>query len=72
LGHPIVNDRGYGRGWHNQYFAEHYGLTRMVLHAHRLTFVHPFTAARVTITALPSDLAPGFAALGVDPRHYDA
>ena len=47
-------------------------LGRQALHAHRLTFVHPFTAARVTITALPSDLAPGFAALGVDPRHYDA
>ena len=38
LRHPIVGDVRYGEGRHNRMFREHFGVHRMLLHAHRLTF----------------------------------
>lgn len=44
-GHPIVGDRKYGRGDTTS--------KRMALHAHSLSFRHPFTGRRLTFTAKP-------------------
>jgi 23S rRNA pseudouridine1911/1915/1917 synthase len=51
IGHPICGDPLYGGG-------RDYGLTRQFLHAHRLRFDHPVTAAVIDVRSpLPSDLA---------------
>jgi tRNA pseudouridine65 synthase len=34
---PIIGDVRYGKGEHNRLFREHYGLTRLALHAQRLS-----------------------------------
>jgi tRNA pseudouridine65 synthase len=64
LGHPILGDRKYGRGWFLEHFAEHYGLRRLALHAQRLAFDHPFTRARVEVSAPLGDLGPVLERLG--------
>ena len=49
IGHPIVGDRLYGRP------DEKYGLNGQLLHACRLSFVHPRTSEPMTFTAPPPD-----------------
>lgn len=49
--HPIVGDTKYGRGEHNRFFREQYDAHRLLLHAHKLTFVHPVLNKEVTCTA---------------------
>lgn len=36
LGHPVLGDANYGRGEHNRFVREHFGLGRLALHAARL------------------------------------
>ena len=51
IGHSLTGDTTYGG-------AERYGLERQFLHAHRLSFQHPRTGARLSFTSpLPDDLA---------------
>jgi 23S rRNA pseudouridine1911/1915/1917 synthase len=52
IGHPILGDRAYGGGGDDARAA---GLDRPFLHAWRLSFVHPFTGAEVS---LEEDLPP--------------
>ncbi|TPE55521.1 pseudouridylate synthase [Maribrevibacterium harenarium] len=55
--HPILGDTRYGCRHQNHAFREH-GFTalRLMLHAHRLSFTHPFSGARVDVTApYPAD-----------------
>ncbi len=55
VGHPILGDRAYGGGGDE---AVRLGLTRPFLHAWRLGFTHPSTAARIGLEEpLPDDLA---------------
>lgn len=50
LGHPVAGDRLYGA-------PRQAGLERFFLHAHRVSFVHPSTGARVTVESpLPPEL----------------
>lgn len=49
--HPIVGDTKYGRGEHNRFFREKFDAHRLLLHAHKLTFVHPVLHKEVTFTA---------------------
>jgi tRNA pseudouridine65 synthase len=70
LGHPVVNDRNHGRGWHNEYFRTHYGLDRMALHARAVAFEHPITGERIEVVAPARDLQAPFSALGIDPACY--
>lgn len=52
--HPVVGDPAYGRTKH---LAVALGLSRPFLHAARLAFAHPITAARVELEdPLPADL----------------
>lgn len=74
LGYPVAGDDKYGDFERNRLLAGS-GLKRMFLHAWRLGFEHPVTAARVDLTApLPGDLrrflhAQG-ATLALDPEAH--
>jgi 23S rRNA-/tRNA-specific pseudouridylate synthase len=51
-GHPLAGDSRYGRRKEEPKFS------RLFLHAHRLSFIHPATGERVEFTSeLPSGLA---------------
>jgi tRNA pseudouridine65 synthase len=49
--HPVVGDTTHGEGRHNRLFRDHYGCERMLLHAVRLAFEHPFDGAQVRVEA---------------------
>ncbi|MCA9555256.1 MAG: RluA family pseudouridine synthase [Myxococcales bacterium] len=54
LGHPLVGDEMYGRKKGEGVLA---GFARPALHAHRLSFVHPFTGVELRLEAVvPEDL----------------
>ncbi|MBN3491554.1 tRNA pseudouridine(65) synthase TruC [Vibrio neptunius] len=55
LRHPIVGDTTHGDGKHNKLFREVYDSHRLLLHASRLKFVHPFTKQTVLIKAKVDD-----------------
>ncbi|MCB1123108.1 MAG: tRNA pseudouridine(65) synthase TruC [Verrucomicrobiae bacterium] len=57
LRHPIVGDTRHGDGVHNRFFREHFGISRLLLHARTLSFNHPASGDRITLTA---DLAEAF------------
>ena len=79
LGHPIVGDGKYGGsgqenlgdGWGAQLGGE---ISRKLhLHARSLSFDHPFTGGRMTLTApLPPHMARTWETLGWDPAHAPA
>ena len=55
--HPILGDSTYGKGGINRLYRERYGLSRLFLHCHRLTFCHPVQKETLRIEApLASDL----------------
>ena len=57
IGCPIIGDVRYGKGVHNRFFREQLDLHRMFLHALRIRFPHPVTAATIDIeAALPPEL----------------
>lgn len=49
--HPIIADRPGGCNKQNRFFKETFAMDTMLLHAHRLTFTHPVSGQRVSITA---------------------
>jgi tRNA pseudouridine65 synthase len=49
--HPIVGDTKYGRNEHNCFFREQYDAHRLLLHANRLTFVHPVLKKKLVLNA---------------------
>lgn len=51
LRHPIVGDTSHGDGKHNRLFREHYDSYRLLLHASRLEFVHPYTGKQLVLEA---------------------
>jgi 23S rRNA pseudouridine955/2504/2580 synthase len=51
-GHPIVGDPKYGDFARNKAFARDHRFTRMFLHARQLTFAHPASGERLTLSAL--------------------
>ena len=51
LRHPIVGDTTHGDGKHNKMYREVYDSHRLLLHASKLEFVHPFTNENVVIKA---------------------
>ncbi|HEV8550667.1 MAG TPA: pseudouridine synthase [Polyangiaceae bacterium] len=62
---PIIGDVRYGKGEHNRFFRERYGLHRLALHALSLSFVDPVTGSPLTIEApLPALFAATLEALG--------
>jgi len=57
--HPIVGDTKHGRGEHNQLFREKFECHRLLLHSHRVSFVHPVTKQSVEIEASVDDTFDG-------------
>jgi len=53
IGHPLIGDTSYGKGSHNRFFREHYGVERLLLMARSLGFEHPYTGERLSIQAEP-------------------
>ena len=51
LSHPIIGDTSHGDGKHNRLFREHYDAHRLLLHASKLEFIHPFSKEKLTIHA---------------------
>lgn len=51
LSYPIIGDAKHGKGVHNRYFAEHLHAPRLLLHASRLIFQHPYSGERVEVNA---------------------
>ena len=49
--HPIVGDTKYGRNEHNNLFREKFSAHRLLLHASKLSFVHPITEEYMEIEA---------------------
>lgn len=69
INHPLVGDVKHGSGPINRHYRATYGLCRLALHASRISFLHPVTQARITVTApVPEDLAAPLRALGL-PTH---
>ncbi len=50
MSHHLIGDSSHGEGRHNRAFRM-LGVHRMLLHAHRLAFVHPLTGARIEAEA---------------------
>jgi len=51
LRHPIIGDINYGDNKQNPFFNKHFGFKRLMLIAKSLSFIHPVTLQKVTITA---------------------
>jgi len=49
--HPIVGDTKHGRGEHNALFREKFGIHRLLLHSHRVSFIHPVSKEYLVINA---------------------
>lgn len=49
--HPILGDTQYGDLHQNRGLSEHTGVTRLMLHAHTLAFMHPISQQRIEIHA---------------------
>ncbi|MEM7154834.1 MAG: pseudouridine synthase [Myxococcota bacterium] len=63
--HPIAGDVSHGEGRHNRLFREHFGVHRLLLHAHRLELTHPHGGEPLHIEAPVGDeLRRLFDALG--------
>ena len=71
IAHPVIGDVEYGKGEHNRFFRERYGLHRLALHALGLALPHPETGERLHLAApVPADLAGPLAALGLATTHF--
>lgn len=58
IAHPIIGDATHGKGVHNRFFQQQFGVGRMLLHAVELTLQHPYSGQPLTITApLSGDFA---------------
>ena len=69
--HPIVGDTKHGRGEHNQLFREKFECHRLLLHSHRVSFVHPITKESVEIEASVDNTFDGlFKIFGWDSISY--
>ncbi len=54
--HPIIGDKRYGDNKHNKFFKEQLGISRMLLHAKALRFLHPTREVEVSIEAPVEDV----------------
>ncbi len=54
--HPVIGDKKHGDVKHNKYFRDHFGLTRMFLHASELKFRHPFSGQPMCFLAPPDEV----------------
>lgn len=55
LRHPIVGDTSHGDGKHNKLFRNEFDSHRLLLHASKLRFVHPYTNEDLVLKASVDD-----------------
>jgi tRNA pseudouridine65 synthase len=55
ISHPVIGDADHGDCKANRRFQQCLGVTRLMLAAVRLEFVHPFTAEPITIESAPDE-----------------
>lgn len=68
LRHPIIGDKKHGDVKHNNYWRDHWGIARLLLHATRLSFLHP-SGERLELEAkLPDSFIAALALLGWEKR----
>ena len=51
LRHPVINDRRHGDVKHNKYFEQTLGIERLLLHAQKMVWVHPYSREKIIIEA---------------------
>lgn len=51
LSHPIIGDARYGKGRHSRYFRDHFDAGRLLLHAWKLSFEHPYSGEVIDLVA---------------------
>lgn len=51
LRHPIVGDTSHGDGKHNRLFRQQFDARRLLLHASKLEFIHPYSKQAMVIEA---------------------
>ncbi len=51
ISHHIVGDTKHGRGEHNKFFRERFGINRLLLHALEINFFHPILKKDIQIQA---------------------
>lgn len=54
IGHPLIGDTSYGKGPHNRFFRDRFGINRLLLMSRRLAFTHPYSGEWVEIVAEPT------------------
>lgn len=54
--HPVIGDKKHGDVKHNKFMREQWGISRLLLHASSLAFVHPVSGEKVSITAPLDDI----------------
>ena len=54
ISHPIIGDATHGKGRHIRWFAEHFGVGRLLLAATALDVPHPMTGERLALCCPPS------------------
>jgi len=65
ISHPIIGDSTYGKGNHNRAFAQAFGVNRLLLACLKMTFPHPISGQRMTVSApLAADFSRVVAELG--------
>lgn len=68
LSHPLIGDVRYGKGEHNRYFRERFGLHRLALHSLETHLEHPANGRRLRLIAeVPRDLTGPLKAMGLWP-----
>jgi len=71
IGHPLIGDTTWGKGTHNRFFRERFGIHRLLLHAFSLSFVPPDGERRITVTApIDARWQALFRELGWDPAPF--
>lgn len=55
ISHPIIGDATHGKGRHNRWFAEQFGVSRLLLACTALTVPHPVSGAPLALRCAPSD-----------------
>ena len=71
ISHHLIGDVRYGKGEHNRYFRERFGLHRLALHALSIAFEHPRSGENLCFRAgPPKDLAEPLEAMGFDSAFF--
>lgn len=55
IAHPIIGDVRYGKGVHNRFFREHFGIERLLLACTSMRFVHPYFGTELKLRAPVAD-----------------